>query len=288
MTNLSWQIGDIEIFQIVELEAGKIIQEAIKDATPDALSKIDWLYPNFVNEKGELKALVQSFLIRTKDKNIIIDTCNGNDRKRIDIPEWSDLNTNFLKNLETIGLSRDQIDIVACTHLHMDHIGWNTLFQDGQWIPTFPKAKYLFAKKEYEYWLQKPINELNDDNQAFNESILPIINAGLAELVEENYQIDTNIRFIPTPGHTPCHVSILIESKGESAIISGDIMHHPCQITNPHWGDADYAKKIAIKTRKKVLNDCKDKEILFIGSHFSSPVAGKIVENKGELKLQVP
>lgn len=141
MTSLKWKIGEVEIFQIIELEAGKLIQSIIKKATAENIQNIGWLSPYFADEAGGLKALVQSFLVRSNNKNILIDTCNGNDKVRTDVPEWANLQTNFLKKLTAVGVAETNIDVVACTHLHMDHIGWNTKLKGGIWVPTFPTLK---------------------------------------------------------------------------------------------------------------------------------------------------
>lgn len=277
MTGLTWQIGDVEIQQIVELPAGEIIQDVVKQATPETVREIPWLVPNFADQNGKLKALVQCFLIKSGGKNILIDTCNGNDKTRNDIAVWGNLHTDFLKQLES------DINIVACTHLHMDHVGWNTRLESGRWVPTLPKAKYLFAKKEYEYWASSPTKELADDKAAFVDSVKPIIDAGLAELVESSHRINDEISLIPTPGHTPSHVSVVIESKGEKAIISGDFIHHPIQIAHPEWvisSDANSAQ--AVTTRQQILDKIANTETLLLGSHFANPVAGKVTRS-GEL-----
>jgi glyoxylase-like metal-dependent hydrolase (beta-lactamase superfamily II) len=288
MAKPKWTVGQVEIYQIIELPAGELIQSIIKNATPDNIANIGWLYPNFADGHGKLKALVQSFLIVSGNKNILIDTCNGNDKIRTDVPEWSRLQTDFLANLNEIGVTESDINIVACTHLHMDHVGWNTRLSDGKWIPTFPNAKYLFAKKEYDYWIQKPTKEIADDKAAFDDSISPIIEAGLAELVNINHRIDQNISFIPTPGHTPAHVSINIESNNQRAIISGDFLHHPCQIAYSNWiTDADSLPDTAIESREKILEMIADTEVLLIGSHFADPVAGRVIRSDSGLKFIV-
>lgn len=278
MTNLKWKIGDVEVFQIVELEAGQIIQSVIKNATPQNIKNINWLYPNFADKAGNLKALVQGFLIKSDNNIILIDTCNGNDKVRTDIPEWANLQTDFLKKLADIGVTTANVDIVACTHLHMDHVGWNTKLKDGVWVPTFPNAKYLFAKEEYEYWEKKPDKEIDDDKASFDDSISPIIKAGLAELVDTKHKIDRHVSFIPTPGHTPSHVSVLITSQDQRAIISGDFLHHPCQIAKPQWTiEADTFPEKALLTRQKLLDEIAGTNTLLIGSHFANPVVGRVV-----------
>jgi len=278
---LKWIVGQVEIYQIIELEAGELIQEIIPEATHENIKTIDWLYPHFANQDGSLKALVQSFLIKSDGKNILIDTCNGNDKKRTDIPQWNNLQTDFLVQLEKMNLGADDIDIVACTHLHMDHVGWNTMLQNDVWVPTFKNARYLFDRNEFEYWKKKPKEEIDDDHAAFNDSVLPVVSAGLVDLVDSNYAIDGNIKFIPTPGHTPSHVSIYIESDNEKAIISGDMTHHPCQIQNPDWiTEADTFPDRAKETRIKLFENIADTNTLFIGSHFANPVAGKIAKGQ--------
>lgn len=288
MSSLRWKVGDVEIFQIVELEAGAIIQSIIKNATPENIRSIEWLYPHFADESGNLKALVQGFLIKSNNKYILIDTCNGNDKSRTDVPEWSNLKIDFIGNLAKIGVNPSEIDVVACTHLHMDHVGWNTRLENGKWVPTFPNARYLFAQKEYDYWFQKPEKEIADDKAAFDDSVSPIINAGLASLVDYDHKIDKNISFIPSPGHTPGHVSVRIVSSDEQAIISGDFLHHPCQIAEPTWfTDADTIPDQGIDTRMKLLDFIADSGSLLIGSHFANPVAGRVQRKNGKFVFVV-
>lgn len=278
MTSLKWMIGEVEVFQIVELEAGELIQSIIKNATPENIRDINWLYPHFADEAGNLKALVQGFLIKSDNNNILIDTCNGNDKARIDVPEWANLRTDFLKKLGDIGVTATNVNLVACTHLHMDHVGWNTKFEGGVWVPTFPNAKYLFSREEYKYWIQKPDKEIADDKAAFDDSVTPVVKAGLAELVDVDHKIGRHLSFIPTVGHTPSHVSVLIESQNQRAIISGDFLHHPCQIAYPQWTtDADTLPDKAIVTRQRILDQIAGTDTLLIGSHFANPVAGRVV-----------
>jgi glyoxylase-like metal-dependent hydrolase (beta-lactamase superfamily II) len=288
MSTLKWTIGDVEIFQIIEIEAGKIIQDVLKDATPENIRQIPWLCPQFADEAGHLKALVQSFLIKSDHKNILIDTCIGNDKPRTNILAWANLRTDFLRTFSDIGVPETDVDVVACTHLHIDHAGWNTKLEGGVWVPTFPNAKYLFAREEYEYWLNKPENELADHKATFDDSVSPIMNAGLAELVDVDHKIDGHVSFIPTPGHTPAHVCVLVESQNQRAIISGDLLHHPCQIANPQWATAtDTSSDKATLARQRILEQIADTETLLIGSHFADPVIGRVVRVKDRLIFKV-
>lgn len=287
-SSLRWRIGDVEIIQIVEMEDNELFASFIPEATPENVSKIDWLKPYFIGETGNLNAQVQSLLIKSKDKNILIDTCNGNDKNRPNVPTWGNLKIDFLKKLHDHGVTVEDIHIVACTHLHFDHVGWNTKLEEGKWVPTFPNATYLFSKDEYGYWIKKPEKEMVDDFNGIDDSVTPIVEAGLAQLVIDDHRIDENVRFIPTPGHTPHHISIVIESQGKKAIITGDALHHPCQIAHQDWTTlADTYPDQVIETRKKLLSEIKDTHTLLIGSHFANPVAGKIVTVDGGLKFEV-
>lgn len=288
MNNLKWLIGEVEIIQIVEMEENEIFSSFIPKAKREYIKKIPWLYPNFADERGELKALVQSFLIKSNGKNILVDTCNGNGKDRPNVKEWSKLKTDYLSKFDSVGIKPEEIDFVVCTHLHFDHVGWNTKNENGEYKPTFPNAKYLFSKQEYDYWIKKPEKEMIDDFNGIDDSVTPIVNAGLAKFIEDDYKLDNQISFLPTPGHTPHHISVRIESKGRTAIITGDVMHHPCQIAKPDWTTgADTYPEQTIETRKKLLQEVKDKDVLIIGTHFANPVAGKVKHSGNELIFEV-
>lgn len=281
---MKWCVGSVEIFQIIELEAGKIIQSIMPDATPENVKKMKWLIPNYVGENGILKALVQSFLIKSNGKYILVDTCNGNDKNRPSMTEWGNLKIKFIEKLKETGITPSDINYVVCTHLHFDHVGWNTTLVNGKWIPTFPNAKYIFSKKEYEYWNIKPKKEMIDDLLGIEDSIQPIINAGLAELVKDDYKFDENISLIPTPGHTPHHVSVQIQSQGKNALISGNFIYHPCQVEKTEWGNTvDTYSDQALETRKKILSSIANTKTLLLGSHFSNPAGGFVKTKNGKL-----
>lgn len=281
---LSWQVGEVEIIQIVEMEENELFAEFIPEAKPEAIKQIPWLAPNFADENGKIKALVQSFLIRSGENNIVIDTCNGNAKDRPNVPKWSNLNTNYLEKFKEAGVDLNKINYVACTHMHFDHVGWNTMFGDERWVPTFPHAKYLFSQAEYDYWIKKPEKEMIDDFNGIDDSVTPIVEAGLAKFIPDKFRVDENVGFIPTPGHTPHHMSVVIESGGKKAIITGDVMHHPCQIAHPEWTTlADTYPDITIETRMKFFEEYKDTDTLIIGSHFANPVAGIICSRNQQL-----
>lgn len=278
---LKWLIGNIKITCITELEnAGGVIQETIPNATKEEIQKIDWLVPHFANNNGELIAHTQSFVIETDNLKILVDTCVGNNKKRVDIKEWGNLNTNYLQKLNEFGYNKNDITHVMCTHLHFDHVGFNTSLENGEWIPTFSNAKYIFSKKEFEYWSKMPESEIEDDRQGIKDSVLPIVKYNQQLLVEDNYELSDEVSFISTPGHTPNHVSVLIKSNNETALITGDFIHHPCQMANVDWFTmADTNKDLATSTRRRMLEKYSGTNTLVFGSHFSYPVAGHIIKS---------
>src|SRR6185436_17761868 len=198
-----------------------------------------WLAPHFADENGRLKMSVHALVVETPSRRIIVDTCIGNDKQR-SIPTWSNLQTSFLADLAAAGFARESIDTVLCTHLHVDHVGWNTMLVDGAWKPTFPNARYLIGKTEFDYWKAEEANA-DPALSPFNDSVKPVWEAGLVDLVETNHRVCDEVSLEPTVGHTPGHVSIRIRSKGEEALITGDFLHHPCQMARPDWtSSADF------------------------------------------------
>ena len=190
-------------------------------------------------------------------------------------------------NLLAIAIPKpEEIDVVLCTHLHFDHVSWNTKLVGGEWIPTFPNARYLYAEEEYNYWKEHPEKEIADDHAGISDSVQPILEAGLADLVPENHIVTEGVSLIPTPGHTPAHECIFVESQGDKAVITGDVLHHPCQIAHTDWETiADTDPIQATETRQALLNKYVGSQTLIIGSHFASPTAGYLERDGKELKL---
>lgn len=198
----------------------------------------------------------------------MVDPCIGNDKPR-SIPEFNKLDGPFLKRLEEAGFPRECIDYVLCTHLHLDHCGWNTMLVDGAWVPTFPNAQYIFAKAEYEHL---KADDHGDSAAVLEDSIKPVIDAGLALFVDPDHAIVDEVRLEPTPGHTPGHCSVVISSEGNEAVITGDLLHHPVQVAIPHVGDNFcWDQDMARSTRRTLLKRVADRSALLLGSHFSGP-----------------
>ena len=284
---LSWQIGDVKITRVVEMEIPIPYNEEapfLQEATPEAIKHIPWLAPHFVTPEGEMILSIHALAVEAPGMKLVVDTCIGNDRPR-SLLQGEALHTSFLEHMTEIGFGREAVDAVVCTHLHVDHVGWNTMLVDGKWVPTFPRARYLIGRKEFEHW---NTFEHEETQQIMDDSVRPIFNADLAEMVEMDHRISPEIRLMPTTGHTPGHVSVVIESKGETAVITGDMVHHPCQIANPDWApDFDSDKAASRVTRKTKFADWADKPILVIGTHFAAPTAGHIVKDGGSYRLKV-
>ena len=267
----SWNIGKVKVTRIVEVErTGPMF--VVPDAIPENIIKMPWLRPYFADEEGNTIVSVHALVIETSEKCIIVDTCLGNDKER-HIPAWNNLQTKFLEDLERAGYKTTDIDTVLCTHLHTDHVGWNTVLINDKWEPTFKKADYLFGKDEWNY-TEKQI-KIPAYAEFINDSIIPIIESGLVKFVEVDEKICEEVRLEPTIGHTPGHVSIKIESKGKKASITGDFLHHPCQMEKLDWiSSADWNPELAKETRKKKLLEYANEEILVFGTHFATPSAG--------------
>lgn len=283
---MKWRIGDVTVTKVVELEATGGSRFLLPQATPEAVLPITWLQPHFADENGRLKLSIHSFIVEAHGQRIIVDTCLGNDKDHRKIPHWNNRSGPFLDDLTAAGFPPDSIDTVLCTHLHVDHVGWNTKLVDGKWVPTFANAKYLMGRTEYEHWLSSTTRE--DMKFVMGDSVVPIVEAGRALLVDSDHRISPEISLIPTVGHTPGHVSVMIESKGETALITGDFMHHPCQIAHPEWSTlADSDPEQGIRTRRIMFERLADTPCLVIGTHFAGATAGKIVRDGETYRLSV-
>ena len=282
-----WRVGDVTFTKVIELEVTGGSRFLLPQATPDAIKPIAWLQPYFADENGRLRMSIHTFLVETPERRIVVDTCLGNDKENRHIPHWNNMQTRFLSDIAAAGYPRESVDTVLCTHLHVDHVGWNTMKVGGTWIPTFPNARYLMGRTEYEHWstnLSRP-----DMQHILADSVTPIVEAGLATLVETDHRLCPEISLIPTIGHTPGHVSVRISSRGEEALITGDFMHHPCQIAHPEWStNADSDRDQGIRTRLDMFEKLAGTPTLVIGTHFAGATAGRIVRDGDDYRLDVP
>lgn len=299
---MQWQVGEATITAVVEQDL--TMDGLISKAKPETLAEIAWLHPHFVDEEGRLLGLVQCFVIELDGNLVVVDTCVGDDKDLPSDPNWNRQHFGLLAKLRAAGFDPESVDIVLCTHLHLDHVGINTTLVDGEWVPTFPKARYLFARTEYKYWkaeaemepvdpetLDKPFERYRAGFQAtqrlvHEQSVEPVMAAGLAELVDPPCEPVPGIHLVPTHGHTPGHVSVEIISGGDRAVITGDAFHHPCQIARADWATvADFDREASSATRMRMLEDLEASGALMLGTHFARPTAGRIVRDGESWRL---
>jgi glyoxylase-like metal-dependent hydrolase (beta-lactamase superfamily II) len=221
---------------------------------------------------------IRALVVESEGRCIMVDTCLGNDKQR-PVESWSMRSGPFLDDLTAAGFPPESIDTVLCTHLHVDHVGWNTRLVDGAWVPTFPNARYLFADVEWEHWQR---DDSGMDQVLRADSIQPVIDAGLVDLVATDARLTSHVSLVPTPGHTPGHVSVVIESDGERAVITGDLSHMVCQAAHPEWGSSfDVDPAGAEATRRAFFRERADTDDLVLGTHWE-PCAG-YVRSDGEV-----
>jgi len=281
MPTTTFQVGDIKIHRIVEQEDAFFDPlEFFPTLTPELLAENKgWLTEGgyLDRAKGHVVLCIQSYLVQTPHHNILIDSCVGNHKPRPTRPFWDNLTSDrFEKNLAATGVSVDQIDYVMCTHLHVDHVGWNTKLENGRWVPTFPKAKYVFSDRELAHWTEI---ETKDAAQApwITDSVLPIVAAKREEVVKSNHQFSDIIKLIPTPGHTIDHYSVQVGKPGADAVITGDMIHSALQARYPELGmRADYNSPQAGVSRRELFGCLCDTATLVCTAHFPSPSSGRI------------
>jgi glyoxylase-like metal-dependent hydrolase (beta-lactamase superfamily II) len=292
-----WHIGNVTVTRIVEIEMlGTQPDIVIQGLIPERVRQIDWLRPHFADASGMLNFSIHSFLIESEGKRIIVDTGIGNDKTR-HYPLFNNRKGEFLSQLAEAGFPAESIDTVLCTHLHLDHVGWNTRLFNGRWIPTFPNARYLFGRIEFEYWHQKFLSgetvnndtvKMLDVTNVMTDSVLPIIEANLHTLVKTDHHLTSEVSLMSTPGHTPGHVSVSIHSNGQEAIITGDIFHSPIEMADPDLSsNFEVDPKASTKTRKEFLTSQSGRNVLILGTHFPTPTAGRIVQNGNSWRFDV-
>ncbi|GAA1000240.1 MBL fold metallo-hydrolase [Subtercola frigoramans] len=303
----SWQVGDVKITQVIEMpvEAGTL-DGLIEEATPEAVQAISWLYPDYANAEGQTLWSLHSYIVDTGSSVIVVDTCCGNGKSAPLIPAWAHLDTAFLERFGQAGYDREKVDFVLSTHLHLDHVGWNTMAEGGEFVPTFPNARYVYIQDEFDYHkgiadgaqistdlagavVYEGANpDIHQQTQlVFAESIQPCIDAGLVDLVPTGHPVTESVRYFSTPGHTKWHHSVLIESAGERAFITGDFIHHPAQIAHPAWkSHGDFDRPLSAARREEFVEANADTDLLILGTHFAGTSAGRIVRDADGYRLE--
>ena len=300
---MHWQVGEARITAVVEQDL--VMDGLISKARPDALAEIAWLRPHFVDEAGRMLGLVQCFVIEIGGKLVVVDTCVGDEKDLPSDPAWNRKTFGLLGKFRAAGFDPEAVDLVLCTHLHLDHVGINTRLEGGEWVPTFPNARYLFARAEYEYWKAEaeaePVDPATLESNferyragfqrtqkcVHEQSVEPVMRAGLAELVDPPCEPIPGVHLVPTTGHTPGHVSVEIRSRGEAALITGDAFHHPCQIARAGWATvADFDREESSATRRRMLEELEASGALMLGTHFAEPTAGRVVRDGKSWRLE--
>jgi glyoxylase-like metal-dependent hydrolase (beta-lactamase superfamily II) len=272
-----WAIGDVRVKIVVENQTDHIPPEFFfPDATADAVARHDWLVPDFADAEGRIGLAVQAFVVETPTRTIVVDPCVGNG-KTLEMPFWNDQAWPFMERFEQAGFSADAVDVVVHTHLHADHVGWDTRLEDGAWVPTFGRARHLYTDAALT-WLRDPGGY--DNANVLAQSVQPVLDAGRADMVDEHADLGEGLRLAPSNGHTPGHVSLWIESGDEVALLTGDFFHHPVQCAVPAWaevGDSDPDEARA--TRRRMLDEAARTGALVFGTHFPTRPVGRIVPN---------
>jgi glyoxylase-like metal-dependent hydrolase (beta-lactamase superfamily II) len=277
--SLKFSAGDLTIHRIIEQEVPFFpALELLPDLTPERLAENrDWMKKaRAIDDNDVLILCFQSYIVRTPHHTILIDSCIGNDKQRPARPNWHQkTDDNYMCALKAAGFSVGDIDYVMCTHLHVDHVGWNTRMENGRWVPTFPNARYVFGKTEYDYWHEQ---NAKAEVPPFADSVLPVVEAKRAEFVGNDFAIGDHTRILPTPGHTPGHVAFTFGKGGkDDAVFAGDLIHSPLQTLYPELSPKfDVDPKQAAETRRSFLERYCDTNTLCCTAHFPSPSSGKI------------
>ncbi|POX37449.1 MBL fold metallo-hydrolase [Streptomyces sp. Ru73] len=273
-----WTLGDLTVHRIDETELPPETGPwLLPGATPDVVAAAPWLRPDFARPDHRLRLASHSFALRAGGLRILVDTGIGNGKDRAN-PAWHHLDTDYLTRLEQAGFPPDSIDLVVLTHLHTDHVGWNTRYRDGAWVPTFPHARYLVAREEWAYWSGVELDAAR--RQMFSDSVHPVRDHGLLDQVDvpaTGTEIAPGVTLVPTPGHTPGQVAVRLTDGGRSALITGDCIHHPVQLNRPGLASCvDIDPDLAVRTRRDLLASLAGSDTLVLGSHFPPPTAGVV------------
>jgi glyoxylase-like metal-dependent hydrolase (beta-lactamase superfamily II) len=280
------RLGDVEIHRVVEIPRSTYpTADMLPTSSADAIARhrAGWLGRFYDTDTGDIGSRIQSYVVRTPDETVLVDACVGNDKKR-ENALWNMRKGTWLDDLRAAGVAPEDVDYVLCTHMHVDHVGWNTRHVDGRWIPTFPRATYVFVGEEWEFWKHESESGRDHDG-CIDDSVIPIVEAGRARLVESTTAIGAYLRFEPTPGHTPGHASVRLTTSAGQALFSGDLMHRVVQVAEPGWSsrfcnDA----KLAAKTRQAFVEQHADSGVLICAAHFPTP--GYVVKRDGGYRFE--
>jgi glyoxylase-like metal-dependent hydrolase (beta-lactamase superfamily II) len=278
-----WILGDIRVWRLVESEGPVApLHQVLSIGLERVAPYREWLEPHFLQPDGTAILSTLSFVVSTPTHNFVIEACIGNDKTR-EADYWTNLQNPYLQDLAKIGLAPEDIDYVILTHLHVDHVGWCTRLVNGQWMPTFPNARYLVTRAEWDYWKDNFAPGAVDYIQ---DSVIPLVEAGKLDPVERGESIAEGVWLEDLPGHTPGHTGVHFKSGDQELVLAGDLMHHPVQVGDPDLKtqydvDADKATHV----RKAFLNRYADTGVLIGCTHFAAPSFGHIVRGENGLRF---
>ena len=276
------KLGEVSISRVIEIDRSSFpTASMLPDSTADEIAAHHhWLKPHFFDERtGDLASRIQTYVVRTPRHTVVIDTGVGNGKTRAGSSAWHMRQSSYLDDLGAVGVTPEQVDFVLCTHLHVDHVGWNTRWKDGRWVPTFPKARYVIAGAEWEFWKYES-DTGKEESGCIADSVVPVVEAGQARLVDGDFTVDEHLRLEPWVGHTPGHVCVRLTTSGGGAVFSGDLMHRTVQVAEPQWSSRFcYDPAQARATRRAFVERHADSGTLILAGHFPHP--GFIVREGG-------
>ncbi len=283
----SWTVGDVVVDLVPETtfpsETGVWL---LPDAVPDLVTGVGWLGDPWTDPEGRLRLASHSFTLEVDGQRIVVDAGVGNTKTRGN-SAFHNLDTDYLDRLSNVGVTPEDVDLVLVTHLHTDHVGWLTRYDGGQWIPTFPHARHVTSRAEWDYWAQTEVEP--ERRRMLDDSVVPVDQAGLmspAPVPLDGVEVARGVTLVPTPGHTPGHSSVRIFSRGQTALITGDAVHHPVQVAFPDLcSRVDVDPPTAIRTRRALLAEAMDADMLLLGTHFPAPIAARVDAAGGAYRL---
>jgi glyoxylase-like metal-dependent hydrolase (beta-lactamase superfamily II) len=276
----TWTIGTYSIDRVAELECPAfIVSEFLPAATQAMVDEALQKLPGRISADGRLIMSFHSFVLRTGHHTIIIDTCCNKSRPGRE--QFDHGKKDYLQGLAAVGIKPEEVTHVMCTHLHWDHVGWNTRLVDGRWVPTFPNARYIMAKREYDHWnavyAKEKGNPASIHALAFEDSVLPIMRAEKAVLVHDDFELDHGISLEPCHGHSPGHVVINVASGDKKGVFIGDVLHHPIQLLFPELSTrADTDMDAARISRRALIEKHAGTGNVVMPQHFATPSCGTI------------
>jgi len=276
----SLNVGSVRVDTVVELATVPLaFAHFLPDSTPEAIAaEAEWLRPRFADASFTHGLLsFHTYVLRSDTCTILVDTCIGNDKDRGGHAGFHRLTTGWLRDLQQLGVAPESVDYVMCTHMHGDHVGWNTRLSNGRWVPTFPNARYVFARSEFEHRARLRETKPGGDYGVYADSILPVVESGQVDLVDSDHELEGLLRLEAAPGHTPGNVMIHLQPGREHAVLSGDVIHHPLQVKYPEWSAAFCEDPSASAVcRRRFVETHADTDTLILPAHFPAPTAGFI------------